>query len=79
MKDVIDANIQAKKIDPTFGGAISGVSIKHSAQELYEIITGKDPNKDPEYKTFLLNVFKFFPEDPLKNSDVKCNIKGIVK
>ena len=70
ISDVIDKSIKEKKIDPTYGGALSGVAIKYAAQDLYEIITGRDPLKDPGYKTYMLNVFKFFPEDPLQNTNV---------
>ena len=64
IEEVIDANIKAKKKDPTYGNTLSGMSIKHAAQELYQIITSRAPN-DFQYKKYLLDVFKFFPEDPL--------------
>jgi hypothetical protein len=75
----IDEIIAAKKLDPTFGGALSGITVHHAAKDLYKIITGRNPNTDSGYKKYLLNVFKFFPEDPLQNSKVKCNVKGLVK
>ena len=34
---------------------------------------------DSSYKQYILNVFRLFPEDPLKNDKVKCGIKCIVQ
>lgn len=76
----IDQKIKAKKSDPSFEGTMTSFHVKKSAQDLYGIITGKPVNpRSKEYEKYLLNVFKFFSDDPLKNECVSCEVKGIVR
>ena len=47
------------------------------AIELYQIIYDLEevPLSDKRYNKFIINVFKLFSSDPLKNSNVHCAVK----
>jgi hypothetical protein len=47
------------------------------AIELYSIINDIDevPFSDKRYNRYIINVFKLFSQDPLKNVNVHCSIK----
>lgn len=70
-----------KKQGPGTLGTITNFMVRKQAQDLYMLINGCQTISiyDQGYKSYILDVFRLFPEDPLKNDKVKCGIKGIVK
>lgn len=76
--DKIDRYILQSAQFPDDVTQLSHISIKNKAIDLYKIIHGIEsvPRTDMKYQKYIINVFRLFSDDPLKNANVQCAVKS---